>query len=356
MAQKSTQEEFIKKAQLVHDNTYDYSKVNYINSNTKVCIICHEHGEFWQIPSSHLSGRGCPICRYIKSSGKCRMKQDDFINRATKIHDCKYDYSKVNYKNTDTKVIIGCPMHGDFEQTPHHHLNGVGCPMCGSKTYDTDEFIRKAKLRHGDKYDYSKTVYRGKKHKVIITCPIHGDFEQSPQNHLRKTGCPECGLRFGVQEKRVLKATQERYENVTYQYTNTTFLKGKGKNMTLDMFLPDYNIGIEYQGAHHFYPLKAFGGEKSLVVVTERDKRKYQMCLENGVKVFYISFERQVPDDYFAPVYRNMEDLFAAIDNYIEENKINTNESIIRLNENELKRIIKECIREYIIGQKETSD
>jgi hypothetical protein len=118
------------------------------------------------------------------------------------------------------------------------------------------------------------------------------------------------------------------------------------------MFLPEYNIGIEYHGRQHFYPNVKFGGEEQFLKIQERDKRKYQKCLENGIKVFYISFERHVPDDYFAPVYRNMEDLFDAIDNYIEENKINTNESIIHLNENELKRIIKECIREYIIGQK----
>lgn len=346
MAQKLTQEEFIQKAQLVHGNVYDYSQVNYINSQIKVCIICPEHGEFWQTPSAHLTGRGCPVCRYIKSSSKCRMQQDDFINRATELHNGKYDYSKVNYKNTDTKVIIGCPIHGDFEQTPHHHLNGIGCPTCGSKTYDTEEFIRRARLKHGDKYDYSKTEYTGKKNKVIITCPIHGDFEQLPQNHLKRNGCPECGLRFGVQEKKVLAAVQNRYENVTYQYTNSTFLKGKSKNMTLDIFLPDYNIGIEYQGAHHFYPLKAFGGENALTIVSKRDKMKYQKCLENGVKVFYISFERKVPDDYFAPVYRTMDELFNAIDSYIQEQNNGTN--IIKLSENELKEIITEEIRKYI--------
>ena len=318
--QRSNLLTFTTKANIIHNNFYDYSKVEYINSNTKVCIICPEHGEFWQIPASHLISQGCPTCRYIKSSSKCRMKQDDFINRATEVHDGKYDYSKVNYKNTDTKVIIGCPMHGDFEQSPHHHLKGIGCPICGSNTYDTEEFIRKARLKHGDKYDYSKTKYTGKKNKVIITCPIHGDFEQSPQNHIRKNGCPECGLRFGVQEKKVLAAVQNRYENVTYQYTNSTFLKGKSKNMTLDIFLPDYNIGIEYQGAHHFYPLEAFGGDKALAIVAERDKMKYQKCLENGVKVFYVSFERNVPDEYFAPVYRTMDDLFNAIDEYIKEN------------------------------------
>ena len=311
--------EFISKANAVHNHFYDYSKVEYVNSTTKVCINCPEHGEFWQVPFSHLSGRGCPVCRYIKSSSKCRMDQDVFISRSTEIHKGKYDYSKVVYKNTDTKVIIGCPIHGDFEQTPHHHIKGIGCPVCGSKTYDTEEFIRKARLRHGDKYDYSKTAYTGKRNKVIITCPIHGDFEQSPQNHIKKTGCPECGLKFGVQEKKVLNALREKYNNVVYQYTNDTFLKGKSKNMSLDCFLADYNIGVEYQGTHHFFPLKAFGGKKALDIVSNRDKLKYQKCLDNGVQVFYVSFERKVPDDYFVPIYRTIEDLLQAIDNNIKE-------------------------------------
>ena len=347
MGIRSTKENFITRANEIHNNKYDYSKVEYINNRTKTCIICPEHGEFWQTPEVHLRGCVCLVCRYIKSSSKCRMQQDDFINRATKLHNGKYDYSKVNYKNTDTKVVIGCPIHGDFKQAPHHHLKGIGCPICGSKTYDTEEFIRRARLKHGDKYDYSKTKYTGKKNKVIITCPIHGDFEQLPQNHLKRSGCPECGLRFGVQEKKVLVAVQDKYENVTYQYTNSTFLKGKTKNMTLDIFLPDYNIGIEYQGTHHFYPLKAFGGENALAIVSKRDKVKYQKCLENGVKVFYVSFEKQVPDEYFAPVYRTMDDLFNAIDSYIEDYKSSVNESVIRLTEDELRQIIKETINKY---------
>ena len=343
MPQKLTKEQFIEKSNIKHNHKYDYSKVKYINNSTKVCIVCPEHGEFWQTPDAHMRGQGCPVCRYIKSSAGCRMKQDDFIKRSTAIHNGKYDYSTVVYKNTDTKVKIKCPIHGEFEQTPHHHLKGIGCPICGSKTYDTKEFIKKAKEKHGDKYDYSKTEYKGKKHKVVITCPIHGDFEQLPQNHIRKSGCPECGAKFGVQEKEVLKALQKRYENVTYQYTNTTFLKGNKKNMSLDIFLPEYNIGVEYQGTHHFYALDAFGGDKALDVVQKRDKIKYQRCLENGVKVFYISFERKIPDDYFAPVYRTLDELFHAIDNEIKNQTNN-----IKLTENDLKYIINQTYKKII--------
>ena len=59
---KLTTEEFIAKAKAVHGNRYDYSKVVYVNTQTKVCIICKEHGEFWQKPKNHLCGNGCVKC------------------------------------------------------------------------------------------------------------------------------------------------------------------------------------------------------------------------------------------------------------------------------------------------------
>jgi hypothetical protein len=342
MGKRKTTQDFIETARIVHSNKYDYSKVEYVNNRTKVCIICPEHGEFWQTPDQHLRGQGCPVCRYIKSSSKIRMGQDEFIKRSNEIHQQKYDYSKVNYKNTDTKVIMGCPIHGDFEQTPHHHLKGIGCPICGSKTYDTNEFVKRAKQTHGDKYNYSKTNYIDKRHKIIITCPLHGDFEQLPQNHLSGRGCPECGRHFGVQEKKVLKLLKEKFKNVEYQYTNTTFLKGLKKNLTLDFFLPDYNIGIEYQGIQHFIPQKVFGGENAYNIVKERDLRKYNKCKENGVTVFYISFEKQIPDDYFAPVYRTIDELIDAINKHIN------NQDNIKLTENELKYVIQKTIKNII--------
>jgi len=338
MPAKSNKEEFIRRAKLVHGDKYDYSKVNYVNNRTKVIIICPEHGEFEQVPDSHLRGSGCPICRWKKAKESIRRAQgmttDEFIERAKKVHGNKYDYSKVKYENTETKVCIICPKHGEFWQTPHHHLMGIGCPLCGQKKYGTEEFIERAKKIHGDKYDYSKTNFIGKKYKVIITCPIHGDFEQLPLNHLKGYGCPECGRHFGKQEKAVLKLLKEKYEHVEYQYTNNTFLKGLKKNLTLDYFLPDYNIGIEYQGIQHFYPQNVFGGQKAYDVVYERDFRKYQQCKEHGIQIFYISFEKKIPEDYFAPVYKTFEDLANAIDIYIskkDENNMKTlNESIIR--------------------------
>lgn len=119
---KLTTEEFIKKAREVHGNKYDYSKVIYNGLHKKVCIVCPEHGEFWQEAGSHLKGRGCPICWYKKNGNSCRKSLEVFIEQARKIHGDKYDYSKVKYINSFTKVCIICPEHGEFWQTPVHHL------------------------------------------------------------------------------------------------------------------------------------------------------------------------------------------------------------------------------------------
>lgn len=122
---KLTQEEVIARFCEVHGDKYDYSKVNYVNSYTKVCIICSIHGEFWQTLNNHLKGQGCPICNRKKNMGK-----QTFIEKARKIHGDKYDYSKVEYKGNKVKVCIICPIHGVFWQRPNDHLSGHGCDMC----------------------------------------------------------------------------------------------------------------------------------------------------------------------------------------------------------------------------------
>ena len=136
-------EHFIEKAYTVHGNKYDYSKVEYYNCKEKVCIICPEHGEFWQTPDNHLQGRGCPICRYISSSKKNTKNINDFIKKAEEVHNKKYDYSKVEYKNNSTKVCIICPEHGEFWQTPTVHIDKKqGCPKCSKNhKYTTKEYL-----------------------------------------------------------------------------------------------------------------------------------------------------------------------------------------------------------------------
>ena len=125
-----TTEEWIASARKVHDNKYDYSKVKYINANTKVCIICPKHGEFWQTPSSHLKGCGCPKCSADNLRERYTSTKEEFIEKAHEVHKEKYDYSKVKYVNCETKVCIICPEHGEFWQKPVSHTQGCGCPKC----------------------------------------------------------------------------------------------------------------------------------------------------------------------------------------------------------------------------------
>lgn len=125
-----TVDSFVEKARKVHGDKYDYSKVEYKNSHTKVCIICPKHGEFWQIPTNHLRGQGCPSCGNERISQKRKSNLQEFVKRAIKVHGEKYDYSKVEYLNNFTKVCIICPEHGEFWQIPNGHLSGKGCRKC----------------------------------------------------------------------------------------------------------------------------------------------------------------------------------------------------------------------------------
>lgn len=204
--QQSNTEEFIHKAGAKHGDAYDYSKVEYQNRNVKVTIICKQHGDFKQTPASHLKGNGCPKCGVVKRASQCRSNTEEFINRARAIHGDAYDYGKIEYKNARTNVILVCKHHGEFRQTPYHHLSGNGCSKCGRvKTssqlqLNTEEFVNKAKEIHGDAYNYSKSEYKNSHANVIIICKQHGEFRQTPGNHLSGKGCPKCGLvKIGLQ-------------------------------------------------------------------------------------------------------------------------------------------------------------
>ncbi|MFA5048983.1 MAG: hypothetical protein WC516_08220 [Patescibacteria group bacterium] len=198
MRRKKTIEEFINEANKVHNNKYDYSKYIYIDYKMKGIIICPKHGEFLQNPSNHLCGFGCQRCKGDKLRELRGFTIKQFIEKSNKIHNNKYNYSKFIYINNNTKGIILCQEHGEFEQIPAYHFKGQGCPKCGrdkaiqSRTSSELEFIEKANLAHNKNYDYNKVSYVNARIKVCIICQIHGDFYQTPDSHLRGNGCPKC--------------------------------------------------------------------------------------------------------------------------------------------------------------------
>lgn len=158
-----------------------------------------------------------------------KLTTDDFIERAKKIHGSQYDYSEVNYKNNHSKVKIICPEHGEFFQAPVNHVNlKQGCKQCGLKKNsdrqrsNSDEFKKRAQNVHGKKYDYSKVDYVGGHQKVIITCPEHGDFEQTPQAHLSGRRCPDCARISGA-EKHTKWNKEEVYKEASKYTTMSDF-------------------------------------------------------------------------------------------------------------------------------------
>ena len=220
---------FIEKAKEVHCNKYDYSKVKYVNSQTKVCIICPEHGEFWQEPASHLRGYNCPKCANIKRGDTFRGTLDSFIKKAKEVHDDKYDYSKTEYINSSTKVCIICPKHGEFYITPQNHLLGQGCHKCAGRGLNTEEIIKMFRDKHGDKYDYSKVDFHKMHEKVCIICPEHGEFWQTPSKHLNGQNCPKCakilmGEKNNMGSDEFIKRSIEKWGNL-YDYSKTKYEK-----------------------------------------------------------------------------------------------------------------------------------
>jgi hypothetical protein len=189
---KLTTEEFIRKAKEVHGDLYDYSMVIYKGCREEVTIRCSKHGEFTTRPLYHLKGRKCRACATIISSHN-RLSVEEFVNRSKKIHNNKYDYSEVVYVNNSTKVDICCPDHGIFSQLPSSHLSGNGCASCfGNKRSNKENFVKSSMKIHGEKYDYTKTEYKGRHNKVKIRCKKHGEFEQEAGSHLQGVGCPQC--------------------------------------------------------------------------------------------------------------------------------------------------------------------
>jgi len=188
---KLTQKDFIQRSLAVHNSKYDYSKSIYISSHSKLIIICSKHGDFQQIPSSHMSGHGCHKCYHENQS----IAKEEFINRSNKKHNRKYNYSLVkSFKTSDTVIII-CPYHGKFEQKIKNHLSGYGgCKQCYTDNYHYNEntFIKKSNEVHNNKYNYSLINFIKLSEYIIIICKNHGKFKTTGANHLSGYGCVNC--------------------------------------------------------------------------------------------------------------------------------------------------------------------
>lgn len=267
-----TKNDFIKKASKIHKNKYNYDKVVYKNNQTKVKIICPEHGVFEMTPGNHThktKPQGCKKC-----SGKTEWNCQRFLKVAQEIHGGKYNYSKVVWKGLKSKVKIICPIHGEFTQTPLHHVvRKQGCPDCsGTKKSTTQIFIEKAKRIHGAKYSYEKVVYIGNHKKVIITCPKHGDFNMTPANHTHKNnpqGCFECSGRTRWTRDSFIRESVKIHDN-QYDYSQVSW---KGLQEKVKIICP-------YHGSFQQKPIIHLNGSGCQKCISPKGERLVRRILK----------------------------------------------------------------------------
>lgn len=226
MPSKLNKSEVINQFKAVHGNKYDYTKVEYISTHKKVAIICSEHGEFEQTPSSHKSGRKCKECALNDTSKSMMLSESKVIEQFKEVHGYKYDYSKVKYISDKEKVSIICLEHGEFMQSPTHHKQGKGCRKCaGSYKPNRDEVIQEFKTVHGEKYDYSLVDYINNSTRVTIICPIHGEFQQAPYEHKKGSHCGKCAGR-GLHTNEVVLQFKAIHGD-RYNYSLVDYIKPK---------------------------------------------------------------------------------------------------------------------------------
>jgi len=295
--------DFIKKANCKFNNKFTYGN-DYVSSKKLMTINCPIHGEYKQTPHSHYNSvHGCPQC--AKEFRKGKLTLSSFIKKANKIHNNKFDYSKSIIINSHIHTIVICPIHGEFLVTPGNHLNinKFDCPKCGresagkSTRLSTKNYIDMVKIIHNNKYNYSKTIYTKAHDKIIVICPEHGEWTPTASNHKNnKSGCPQCAC---------INKTISRYEIYIADYLTSCSIKFSREQtfiglinpktnckLRVDFWLPTYNTIIEYDGEHHFNPIK-YGNQdpyKLLIYTKYKDNIKNKFCKDNNIKLIRVPY------------------------------------------------------------------
>jgi len=355
MAKKLTKKEVLEQFKKVHKDKYDYSKVHYINTTTKVKIICPKHGEFMQTPIMHKSKQGCPKC-----SNTFKYNIESFLETLYYKYPeySKYDFSKFIYKNMFVKGIVICPEHGEFLRTPNDllHTNNK-CPTCfknfqkkGLNKKSIYEHIEDFKKVHSNKYEY---LFEDT---LKIICPEHGEFIQKINSHKNGHGCPKCASNLIKAPRKIIIDHIKDFKNVhldkySYIIDFNNNLKAKDKikiicpehgefiqeinshknghgcprcseskgerrvreflesnninysqevklfdKYRFDFYLEELNTVIEYDGKQHFEPVNHFGGLEGLKKTQERDKIKEDYCLKNDIRIIRIGYFEDVEE------------------------------------------------------------
>lgn len=302
MSKRMTTATFIEKAKKIHEDKYDYTEVNYIDSKQKIKIYCKDCKKYFMVsPNNHLRKRGCPHCKNKRLSLKNRSSQNEFILRAIRIHGDKYDYSMINYVNNRTPIKIKCNTCGNiFYSIPSNHLVGKGCKKCATiqtglkNRLSKEEFVKRAVSLYGKDYNYDQVNYINSEIKVKIYCNKHGCyFYQTPIGHMHARGCPSCTI---ISKGEAIIEEYFIKNNINY-FRQKCFTNCKYINLLkFDFYLPDYNMCIEYQGLQHYSPVEHFGGQKAFEYRQKCDLIKKEYCKKHNIVLLEIKYNENIEE------------------------------------------------------------
>ena len=282
---KITKEQFLQRVKKLFP-LHDYSNSDLtLKSDDTIEAYCTVHEKYFKTTRKNcLSGsNGCKLC-VVNYYDK-----ETFVNYANKLHNNKYDYSKFKYIDSATESIIICPLHKEFKKSPNLHTSQLqGCPICSrlstanKRKSNTEEFIQKAVLKHGDKYDYSLVEYKTSGDNVEIICKKHNYvFRQTPSNHLRYTFCCPLCLNENTTSVQELNLSKwlERFSSVVLSFRPSWLKLDTKEPCEIDIYIPELNLGIEYNGTYWHSSKKK-----------EKDyhQRKYNICKQNCIDLIHI--------------------------------------------------------------------
>lgn len=303
---KESREDFIAEAVAVHGDFYDYSlvPVEMPGNRSKVPIICPIHGRFLQAPMNHKQGKGCRKCGREKARNGRSYSLDQFLGLVKKKGHSDLEFVQSSWINYTTPMSMVCPNHGRFEQVPERLiLGGFGCQKCGwekgaeLKKNSTEDFIRRSKELHGDRFTYELTDYRGSNEPVKVTCKKHGVIElELAYYHLHGWGCRDCGLdkHSSLGEEKISRWLKK--EKIAFERQKAFPGLKRTRSLRYDFFVNAWNVVIEFNGQQHYQAFEPFGGQSTLELTQESDQIKFNFAQETGLELVIIRFDDNIED------------------------------------------------------------
>lgn len=271
---------------------YDFTQANYEGALKPITgVLCPDHGSFQQYAAQFRKGRGCPSCGADQRVQSRKTPSQAYFDKVAEIHGGKYDYSQTVYERMNSKIVVRCPIHGEFSiSANHHYYRKQGCGLCEAeakkqrilnyrhlsaqaKINNTGkDFFDKCHEAHGGKYIYPEQEYRGAKEKITAICPAHGEFQQAAWAHLSGKGCFECGAADPKWERELLEFL-ESHKFVVQRRARILDAK------EIDLFIPDRKFGIELHGLHWHTETTRH---------KDYHREKWQVADEKGIRLIQI--------------------------------------------------------------------